>query len=282
MDTILYLNNATLIVHGVIMSIVFPGLCFAVHKLCSQVKPDQIAPVYVINLLISDLIQILVNPIWTALRVEIQSCDIVTYMRLIYVFSLQVNVFFMVTISADRYIMIAHAFWYENIQNVRTSLLVSASVWISVAALTLASILRTDLEPWFMIILLVLPYPLVIFCFVGTWRSLSKTTLSPSEQRRVIGVLALVLCVYTVLFLPFERFFVINIAGLQSNCTGGFIYQKTSIEILTALNPLFDLVLYVFMRRDIKDILTNVCSCFCRRRKVSPVDITVTEASSLS
>ncbi|KAL2083388.1 hypothetical protein ACEWY4_021161 [Coilia grayii] len=279
MDTILYLNNITLIVYGVIFSIAFPGICFAVCKLYPQVKPGQVAPVYVINLLISDLIQIFANPIWTILRVKILPCDIVRNIRFIYIFGLQVNVFFMVTISADRYIMIAHAFWYRNIQNIRTSVLVSVTGWVSVAVVIIVKLCSPDCaEGWIMSVALLLPYPLVMFCFVGTWRALSKTSLSPFEKRRVLGILALVLCVYTILFLPFEKFFIDDITNNDNNTNCNFsIYQKTCVEILSALNPLFDVVLYVVMRRDVKDILKNLFSCF--RQQNRTVTTIVADAS---
>ncbi|XP_063058122.1 G-protein coupled receptor 4-like [Engraulis encrasicolus] len=191
----------------VILFLAFPGICFALYKLCSQVRPDQVAPVYVTNLLISDLIQVCTNSIASALfLVSLQGHN---YLRealvllFIYIYSLQVNIFFMMCISAERYIMIAHAVWYRNIQTRRTSVIVSVLMWIlpAVPFILVYKCIRSHGACTESVLLL--PYPLVMFFFVATWRALSRTSVPRNDQIRIRSILALILLIYTILFLPY-------------------------------------------------------------------------------
>ncbi|XP_063049775.1 atypical chemokine receptor 2-like [Engraulis encrasicolus] len=250
-----------MVLYWVIFVLALPGICFALHRLSSLVNADQVAPVYVINLLVSDLLQISANAICSTLKVQgiENKCNTVRILWYFYTFGLQANVFFMVYIAAERYIMIAHAFWYVNIQNFRTATVVSITIWTFSATIWTISFIfmfaRFILPP-----LLLLPYLPVLFFFVGSWRALSRTTVPPADQRRVMAVLALVLCMYTVLFLP--AVWVQIVVYATGNTT--FTPAMHSAEILAALNPLFDLLLYVFMRRDAKEVCKDLMSC-CQR-----------------
>ncbi|KAL2083397.1 hypothetical protein ACEWY4_021170 [Coilia grayii] len=257
-----YFNNISFIVYSVIFFVALPGICFAVYKFCSQ----EVAPVYVINMFISDLIQISAHPIRSTLWVIGFHDDIVYVMWLIYLLGLQVNIFFMVCISAERYIMIAHAVWYRNIQNI-SPVAISVFIWILSAVLMVITYFFIDLVIWLMPPVLLLPYPLVMFFFVATWRALSRTSIPRNEQIRIMATLALVLCIYTILFLPYVVVFIYyDIDGVDFvNTTVSYIYLRYSAEMITAFNPLFDLLLYVFMRRDVTDILRAVFCCYKRR-----------------
>ncbi|KAL2083396.1 hypothetical protein ACEWY4_021169 [Coilia grayii] len=248
------LNDVTFIVYWVIFFIALPGICFALYKLRSQMTPDQVAPVYVINLLISDLIQICSNPIrMTAWQYGF----FVSYVPYLY---LHVNVFFMMCKSVERYIMIAHAVWYRKIQSRRTSVIVSVIIWMVSAVVWITSFFLPNM--YGMVSVLLLPYPLVIFFFVATWRALSRTSVPRNDQKRIMATLALVLCIYTILFLPF----ILLLFDVDNNL---FI----SAEILIALNPLFDLLLYVLIRRDVKDDLRALLSCFNKRPKANRANV---------
>ena len=51
-----------------------------------------------------------------------------------------------------------------------------------------------------------------------------------------------------------------------------------SSELLIALNPLFDFLLYVFMRKDATDIFSALFCCFYKRHEANTVQTNVTEA----
>ncbi|XP_063049774.1 cysteinyl leukotriene receptor 2-like [Engraulis encrasicolus] len=256
-----------MVLYWVIFVLALPGICFALHRLSSHVNADQVAPVYVRNLLVSDIIQISANAICTTLKVQRieNQCDIVKTFWHIYMFGVQANVFYMMYIAAERYIMIAHAFWYVNIQNIRTATIVSVTIWTFSAVIATIS-LQFSLTRFLVTPVLLLPYLPVLFFFVGSWRVLSRTTVPPADQRRVMAVLALVLCMYTVLFLP--AVWVLIVVYATGNTT--FTPAMHSGEILAALNPLFDLLLYVFMRRDAKEVCKALMPCCQRSTAQSP------------
>ncbi|KAM6960364.1 proteinase-activated receptor 2-like [Tautogolabrus adspersus] len=165
-----------------------------------HVRKDHVGPIYVINLLISDLIQLCclialeIKGFWTeGIDFYIYHCGLVT------------SICFMVCVSLERYLVIAHPLWYRFKRTIKISVVVSVVVWLIPPAYTLIVV------PWvpyyvtniiFAIFLLV-PFPLFIFFLVGTLRALSASVSVPSEEkRRIVGILVLVLLIYTLLFLP--------------------------------------------------------------------------------
>lgn len=160
-----------------IFSFVLLGLCFVVYGLHSLVKTDQSSPVFVINLLLTDLIQTFAKLIQISIKFLDFSKDVTgrairSYMRPIYFIGVIDNICFMVCISAERYVMIAHPVWYRTNQTTRTSVIVSVTVWIISAITGICVIItRIHFEDFFeltILMFLLLPYPLVIIFLLGT------------------------------------------------------------------------------------------------------------------
>lgn len=86
-----------------------------------------------------------------------------------------------------------------------------------------------------------------------------KQRVAPDEQKRILRILALVLFIYTVLFLPSivkNTIFALSIVQVQKT---DFDYLHAVSGILLYLNPFADCLLYVFLRKDINNMLR--CSC---------------------
>lgn len=256
-------DEVTLTVQWVVFSTALPGLCYAAWRLYALAQPDHVAPVYTINLLLSDLIQISANPIYTTLRVVTCYCDAAAVMLKIYEFGVLGNICFMVCISAERYIMTAHPVWYISINRISTAVLASTIIWLLSAALMIVRHIYVSLSltlDYILGVILLLPCPLVTLLLAGTWRALSRTSIPRADQRRVIGTLVLVLCIYVVSFLPYILALVLYYT-LQPLHQGFWVHLFDSCEILIALNPLFDLLLYVFMRRGAEGICRSHSFC---------------------
>ncbi|XP_041920768.1 melanocyte-stimulating hormone receptor-like [Alosa sapidissima] len=264
------------------------GLCFVVYGLYALVKTGHYSlHVFVINLFISDLIQISTKLIQISKDFLILSDLIADYndrlndsfndsLGLIYGVGVMANVCFMVFISAERYIMIAYPVWYRNIHTIRTPVCVSVTVWVIFSITTIISLWFNGYIELFVLLVLLLPYPFVMFFFVGTWRALSGNTSVPRhEQRRIMGTLALVLGIYTVLFLPFVLVQIQFFHPIVNHMTL-WIYLVELALILMALSPLFDFLLYLLMRRDAKYILRALC--FRKRHKDKRTTKTLMEA----
>ncbi|XP_031435040.1 ovarian cancer G-protein coupled receptor 1-like [Clupea harengus] len=265
-----------LIVHCLIFSVALPLICVAFHGLHSVVKTNHV--VYVINLFISDLIQVFAKLILSVTR-QMHVYEVDLPMMLVYIFGVGLNVCFMVCISAERYTMIAHTVWYRNMLRLRISVFVSVAVWILILiSCVILSTISNDNLSIVVLVGMLLPYPLVVSFFVGTWRALSRTSVPHNDQRQIMATLALVLCVYTISFLP--HIVIIILSRFPYVYTDPVSQHKWehSSEILIALNPLFDFLLYVFMRKDAKDIFSALFSCFYKRHEANTVQTYVTEA----
>uniref|UniRef100_A0A3Q4AXU2 G-protein coupled receptors family 1 profile domain-containing protein n=1 Tax=Mola mola TaxID=94237 RepID=A0A3Q4AXU2_MOLML len=177
-----------------------------------QVRNDQVVPVYVVNLLISDVIQLCCMAVWMTKHREPFEYGIVNFM---YSFGLFSSVCFMVCIAFQRYLVIACPLWYRFRRNLKTSLVVCVLVWALnfVFGFTFHYFNSRIIAFFFFF-----PLPLFIFFLGGTLKSLSASLVPSDEKRRIVGILVLVLLIYTLMFLPIIILFTfqINIFRLSS------------------------------------------------------------------
>ncbi|XP_051254015.1 mas-related G-protein coupled receptor member A4-like [Dicentrarchus labrax] len=161
-----------------------------------------------------------------------------------------VSVCFMVCIALERFLVIVCPLWYRCRRSIKSSVLICVLVWVVPPVIFFLHIFRRNPLPIF----LLLPFPLFIFFLVGVLKALSASISVPSdEKRRIVGILVLVLLIYTLLFLPF-------IIWMLRQIYNGTLYNLSLMFV--RLSPLADLVLYIFMRKGIiEKILASVCCC---------------------
>ncbi|XP_034538116.1 G-protein coupled receptor 4-like isoform X2 [Notolabrus celidotus] len=98
------------VVTYIIICISIPLILVAIYLIyASTVRNDHVAPIYVINLLISDLIQLCCMIIWQA-PLKLQD---LWYILKIYFIAMLASVGFMVCLALERYAVIAHPLWYR-------------------------------------------------------------------------------------------------------------------------------------------------------------------------
>ncbi len=84
-----------------------------------------------------------------------------------------------------------------------------------------------------------IPYPIILLCFVGTWRGLSHSTSFTSHKRKfVLGSLSLVVLNYTFLILPnaikgFIKFFGFSVSPRFSNLFYCLWYLNPFVDCCT-------------------------------------------------
>ncbi|KAM9340219.1 G-protein coupled receptor 4-like [Symphorus nematophorus] len=242
------------VVTYIIICIGLPLTLVAIYALHSLVQKDQVAPIYIINLLISDILQ-LCSMIVEVVRPEDQKIhDIFSYIHLS---GLMASVCFMLCVALERYLVLACPLWYRFRRTIKMSVVVCFVVWALVLCFMLilyfwfaSQVVRIIFGVFFL-----LPLPLFIFFLVGTLRAMSTITSVPSdEKRRIVGLLVTVLLIYTVLFIPAVIWY------LKELSIKNFTLHKVSL-ILIELNPLTDLTLYVFMRKGAVDKLLASVGC---------------------
>ncbi|XP_030298088.1 mas-related G-protein coupled receptor member A4-like [Sparus aurata] len=230
------------------------GLLFtlmAIYAVYSLVRKDHVVPIYVVNLLISDLIQFCCLII---LVTKIQAMKFVTIR--IYLSSVMVSICFMVCIALERYLVIACPLWYRFRHTIKFSVVLCVMIWVLspvLCVLTLWAPQDLYIANIIMGTFLLLPLPLFIFFLGGTIRALSASRVPSDEKRRIVGILVLVLLIYTLLFLPA---IILSMAEKHNS------HLTNLVAVFLMLSPLADLFLYVFMRKGTIDkLLSSVCCC---------------------
>ncbi|XP_071776442.2 G-protein coupled receptor 4-like [Centroberyx gerrardi] len=235
----------------IVISIGLPLTLLAICTLVSLVRDGHAAPIYVINLLVSDLIQ------FCCMAWEYTSFDLSSS---IYDTGVVASLGFMVCIAMERYLVIAYPLWYRFRRNIKASVVISIVVWAFSVILLFFTYLFGFVEQCILFsIVFLLPFPLLIFFLAGTLKALSASiSVPPEEKRRIVGALVLVLLNYTLLFLPMITWFLMA----ATSSTGPNFHPILCIIVLQ-FKPLVDLVLYVFMRKGAVDKLL-ACLCRCR------------------
>ncbi|XP_036976797.1 G-protein coupled receptor 4-like [Acanthopagrus latus] len=226
----------------IIVSIGLPLTLLAIYSLYLLVRDDHVAPIYVINLLITDLIQLCCMIVF--LRRDTHPL-VSNIFNNIYVYIVGVSIGFMVCVALERYLVIVHPLWYRCRRTIKSSVVISVLVWV----LPIFLIWFPSGIPY----VLLLPFPFFIFFLVRTVKVLSASVSVPSdEKRRIVGTVVLVLLIYTLLFLPI----------LISILAEGLQHLSILASLPVLLSPLADLLLYVFMKKGIIDkFLASVCCC---------------------
>uniref|UniRef100_A0A8C1GTU2 G-protein coupled receptors family 1 profile domain-containing protein n=1 Tax=Cyprinus carpio TaxID=7962 RepID=A0A8C1GTU2_CYPCA len=236
------------VVIWIIFSVEFLVMSLAFYGLCCLIRPNHTVPVFVINLFITDFIQICFRPALNFCTFSV----IIAFIYYIYSWCIIVNVGFMVCISVERYIMIKYPVWYRLHNTSKNLALICLLVWAIPSGIIVIDVivaLKGKVGHAFIlsVFVLLMPYPLVLFSFVGSWKALSNSvSITPNEQKRILRILALVLFNYTVLFLP----------SIIQNIIIMFSFE---LGILVYLNPLADSLLYVFLRRDANSMFRCLC-----------------------
>ncbi|XP_044227901.1 G-protein coupled receptor 4-like, partial [Thunnus albacares] len=237
-----------------VISIGFPLTLLAIYTLYLLVQNNNVAPIYIINLLISDIIQLCCMIVKVA---KLNGC-IRFIFSIIYCFGLMVSVGFMVCIALERYLIIAWPLWYRFRRTAKFSLAVCIVVWtLPLVLFLLSSFFFFYISPLIIYgIFFLVPFPLLIFFLGGTLKSLSAAiSVSSDEKQRIVGILVLVLLIYTLLFLP------TIIICLVKKAEYNQIFSYLTVMFLQ-LSPLADLILYVFMRKGAIDkLLASLCCC---------------------
>ncbi|KAM3605818.1 uncharacterized protein V6R79_005201 [Siganus canaliculatus] len=243
------------VMNSIVVSCGIPLCAVAVYVLYSLVRRHgKPAPVFVINLLISDVLQICCLFVSIPLdSIKHQGHTLWSIVVYIYIFCLPVSTAFMACIALERYLLVVWPLWYHFRRSTRHSVVVSVLVWILCPAVSVVLLFHgTELISTIFSIFSLLPVLLFLFCLAATLRALSSCRLPAEEKRRIVAVLVLVLLIYSLLFLPA----VITLLTWKRL----IIYDLPFI--LLRLNPLADLALYVFMQKGAVDkVLASVCCC---------------------
>ncbi|XP_039526178.1 mas-related G-protein coupled receptor member A5-like [Pimephales promelas] len=252
------LDAAEPIIFRTIAGIEIVVMILTLCALCALLKSQRSTPVFVIHLILSDLIQIICILTWTVTG----SGDADNA----YYYSLIAGLYFMACVALERYLLVSHPIWYRSHHSLKVCCVISVIVWFVPLIFVNFNSKYYLFTPLSRAIAYLIPYPIIILCFIGTCRGLSRAiSLTSVKRKKILGSLFLVLLTYTFLILP--NIIMIIIYEFFNDYYHSFydllvIFWSLS-ECLLFLNPLADCVLYMFIRPDVGGLMKSV-HCCCR------------------
>ncbi len=253
---------ADLVFIRVLSVIEIPVMILTLIALCFLIKFRPAASVFVSNLILSDLIQVIC-------LLLIAATSWTKKLTGAYNYSLIAGLYFMACVAFERYLLVSHPVWYKSHHSLKLSCFISVIIWF--VPLIFAEIDPPDInfKALPLCIACLIPYPIIILCFAGTWRGLSHSiSLTALKRKLILSSLFLVLLTYTFLILPSVIMDFI-ISDMKDSCllsnyclllARSYFYA----DLLLYVNPLADCVLYLLMRPDVGDLMKSV-RCFCRQ-----------------
>ncbi|XP_066575846.1 G-protein coupled receptor 4-like [Amia ocellicauda] len=217
------------VLYIVVFCIGLPSNCMALYGLYRLVKGEDILPVFAINLLLSDLLQISTLPLWIDYymnghkwRFGEASCSIIGCTFFI---SLFVSIFFMCCISLERYLAVTRPLWFRRHSKIRNSAVFCLVLWVFVTVCTsVAFSLGFESSPnelcmekypaeksfavfqlFAMTISFILPLIFFLFAYCSIRNNISGVVSIPNEEKeKILLLLFLILVVFVVVFGPFH------------------------------------------------------------------------------
>ncbi|KAG9338578.1 hypothetical protein JZ751_025636 [Albula glossodonta] len=268
------------VLYGILFCIGLPTNCLALVGLYRLVKEENILPVFVINLLLSDLIQIGILPLWIDYYLSNHKWnfgrDVCSIVGCVFYISVFVSVFFMCCVAVERYLAIAHPLCFGRYRRLSNAIALSVGLWVLVTGgIFLAFFIgleddendlcmetydsATDYAAFqltAMTVTFLLPLVLLVYIYVSARRKIaSVASVPPREKKKIIWLLLLIVSMFVVVFGPYHIMVYVNYAGilyLDNSCKFQariFIYVQVATGLLS-LNSILDPVMYIFIRKD--------------------------------
>ncbi|XP_051507756.1 G-protein coupled receptor 4-like [Myxocyprinus asiaticus] len=285
------------VLYGIFFIIGAPLNLMALFGLYRLIKSENVLPVYVINLLISDLIQLLTLPLWMDYyanghrwRFGTQTCQ---FMGLFFYISIYAGIFFMCIIALERYLAIARPLSFKHLRNLRFARWIALGIWILIAvppaiafeklfpkqknySLCIEKYPSEERFITYRLITLLLSFIIPLGFIVGLYRQTVHTLMAinsflSEEKRSIRGLLTLLVVVFITVLGPYHFIGCVKYIGLlihSSVCEwekAVFVPYQLGRGFLS-LNSLTDPVFYIFLRRDFRAVAGNYLPCLKRVR----------------
>lgn len=281
--------------YGIIFIIGVPLNLMALFGLYRLIKSENVLPVYVINLLISDIIQLLTLPLWIDYyanghhwRFGPHTCQ---FIGLLFYNSLYAGILFKCIIALERHLAVARPFSFKHLRNLKFAFWLALAVWTLITLPQIAAfnklfptqanytlcIEKYPSEDSFityrlitLLVSFIAPLSFIVGLHRQTIRSLMAINSLLSEEKRSIrGLLTLLVAVFVTVLGPYHFIGCVKYIGLLmhgSACVwerAVFVPYQLGRGFLS-LNSLLDPVFYIFLRRDVRSAAGNYVPCLGR------------------
>ncbi|XP_016310328.1 G-protein coupled receptor 4-like [Sinocyclocheilus anshuiensis] len=288
------------VLYGIFFIIGTPLNLLALFGLYRLIQSENVLPVYVINLLIADLIQLLTLPLWIDYyanghhwRFGPRSCQ---FMGLFFYIGIYTGIFFMCIIALERHMAVARPLSFKYLLNLKFARWIALSIWILIAVppaiafnklfpkqenYTLC-IEKYPSEGSFityrlitLLVSFIIPLSFIVGLHTETVRSLMAINSLLSEEKRSIrGLLTLLVAVFVTVLGPYHFIGCVKYVVLlvhSSPCVwekAVFVPYQLGRGFLS-LNSLLDPVFYIFLHRDFRAAAGKYLPCLRRVRSRS-------------
>ncbi|XP_041109821.1 G-protein coupled receptor 4-like [Polyodon spathula] len=270
------------VLYGFVFCIGLPLSCLGIYGLYWLVKNENILPIFIMNLLLSDILQISMLPLWIDYysqghkwRFGKTSC---IFTGTLFYVSMFASIGFLCCIALERYLAVSHPMWFQNSKRLKYTAMLCVGLWITFTFPALVYLNFTkdysnsylcfeDDYPdkrlaMFNLITTAMTFIpallLLVVLYTATRRSITKAVSIPdNEKKRINLLLALVLLIFILVFGPYHIIcYVKNVLVIfqEDVChfeSKIFIYLQIAKGLLS-LNSLLDSILYIFVCKNVR------------------------------
>ncbi|XP_041095535.1 G-protein coupled receptor 4-like [Polyodon spathula] len=285
--------------YALIFCIGLPTNCLALYGLYCLVRTDNTLPVYIINLLLSDLLHITMLPLWIDYysrgHVWRFGDALCSSTGIIFWISQIVSIFFMLCVALERYIAVSHPLWFRSQRRLKYTCLLCGFAWLvaflgitisfKVGFTNTADGLCFEKYPsnkQYCVLRLgtiTLGFPLPLTLLVGlygaTWRNINQAvSVADCEKKKITKLLLLLVVIFVLVFGPYHIVGYVRYTGLMvlEDCCDYeariFIYFQIGMGFLS-LSSLLDPFLYIFVCRDVRKEMLDSFPCFQKLANVT-------------
>ncbi|XP_015195883.2 G-protein coupled receptor 4 isoform X1 [Lepisosteus oculatus] len=292
-------------IYSLVFALALPCNLLSLWGLYRLLRSGNVMPIFIFNLLVSDLLQVLTFPMWIIYlknghqwTFQAGACNFVGFLFYI---NLYASVAFLSLVALDRYLAIVHPLRSRGFRTVKVALVTSVIVWVVTFLFCLSGLYPTVydeknqlcLEKYpvakryamFKIVTVILGF-LVPCCILGytsvriRWELRSSPSVTQEERRKIVGILCIITVIFIVVFGPYHlvgSYKFVYYFITDSNCDMErtlFLCYRLCYG-LTSLNSLLDPLLYIFICDNIRQELKKSLPCLraYKMRKESQVQL---------
>ncbi|XP_030628116.1 G-protein coupled receptor 4 [Chanos chanos] len=286
--------------YGLLFIIGTPLNLLALFGLYRLIKSENVLPVYVINLLLADVLQLFTLPLWMDYygnghywRFGPRGCQI---MGLLFYISIYAGIFFRCIISLERHLAIARPFKFQALRKLKFARWIALGIWVLIAMPpTIAfnklfpkhenytlCIEKYPSEQGFityrlitLLLSFIVPLAFIVGLHIQTLHSLKALgSLVSDEKKRIRALLTLLVVIFVTVLGPYHFIGCVKYVGLllTTNICDWEIKIFMPYQVsrgLLSLNSLLNPILYIFMRTDFRAATANYLPCLRRMRSLS-------------
>ncbi|TRY72922.1 hypothetical protein DNTS_011397 [Danionella cerebrum] len=252
--------------------------------------------VYILNLLLSDLLQLITLPLWILyLQGDHRwpygsvTCQLVGYVFYVNIYA---SVIFLCLIALDRCLAIVYPLSSRGVRKVKVAAFSGVIVWTLIFLFCLTGLYPSVFDPgrqlcleqypvstryaYFKIATVALGFLMPCFILGYTsariWRTLQNSlSVVDQERRRIVATLVVITVIFIVIFGPYHlvvgyRFIVLLFTDSEKDqCeveVSIYLYYRICYG-LTSLNTLLDPLFYIFLCNDARQELRRSLLCPC-------------------